>query len=132
MGLRGQSAEAERLVQQGQEAVERMPLLLVAGMAFARGIALLGEGRAGEGFDLLEQLMVPPDPAYPLREYLGGLGYLTEAAMALDRVEDVRGKATSFGVLVNSDPALAQRPGEALTLAVLADTDEAFVSALAA
>jgi DNA-binding CsgD family transcriptional regulator len=131
-GIRGDAEETARLVAEGAQRVEQMPLLLTTGMAFALGVAALGDGRADEAYGILEQLMVPPDPAYPLREYQGVLGYFTEAALALDRLAEFRGRAESFGLAAGKDPALADRPGEALGLAIVADDDAAFESALQA
>jgi tetratricopeptide (TPR) repeat protein len=71
----------------------------------ARGAALLSADRPGDAFECLKQQYDPDDPGYHLRESIGGIALMVEAAVESQHVDQARQVVDSFEVLYMVAPS---------------------------
>jgi len=125
-GMRGDEPAAEQAAAEAERvAISAGANITVAFAQFGRVVAALGSGRHADAYNFAERLFDPADSAYHpvISSWL--IGDLAEAALHLDRVEEVRVRVEQV------EAQAGERPGSWIALglnharALLADAPEA-------
>jgi ATP/maltotriose-dependent transcriptional regulator MalT len=133
--LRGDTAAALDLVSEAEHSpVLRGGSRYRAQAQIVRGIAYLAAGKHGEAYAALKRVFEPRDPSHHLREQIGAVMYLAEAAVGTGRQDHARDVVERMRVMVEISGSPVLMTHLRYATAVLAPDDvseQHFLAALA-